>query len=325
MNLHLKGLAALLLLFGFSPQAGYALTPVPTGLPAQQAAAFRLRFATLTELKTRINLRIDILEAKCASVVEGSSLEGECASAQAEIRVDKSHYKEQSDTYERELAAAIDTELSVINNRVSKTRNELETLTPHLLGFQASVDEWVNLADEAREKARHTAKETVVTLLLEKLSLNNEAEVKLDENALRRINVLLRKQVFMDDLYAQVLTVKKLQSLKTDLAVINLLKTIQATLVLHSAIESEHREETLKALLKGIEIACQDPRVALLVADGEITIDAAYGWLAYKYAGDRVNQLLDLGEARFKSVKVLTTLYKTDIDNRKTLLATRGK
>jgi hypothetical protein len=47
--------------------------------------------------------------------------------------------------------------------------------------------------------------------------------------------------------------------------------------------------------------------------------------LSYKYAGDRVNQLLDLGEAQFKSVKVLTSMYKTDVDSRKTLLAARRK
>jgi hypothetical protein len=40
----------------------------------------------------------------------------------------------------------------------------------------------------------------------------------------------------------------------------------------------------LKSVLQGIEIAGKNPAITLLIADGEITIDAACGWLAHKEA-----------------------------------------
>ena len=126
----------------------------------------------------------------------------------------------------------------------------------------------------------------------------------------------------MNDLYAQVLTVESLDSLETDADVLNLLKRVKGALVLNSAIESKDREEVLKSVLQGIEIAGKNPAITLLIADGEITIDTACGWLAHKEARDRVNQLLNLGGAQFDAVKVLTALQKKDINNRKKLIAT---
>jgi vacuolar-type H+-ATPase subunit I/STV1 len=227
--------------------------------------------------------------------------------------------------YRKMTAVEIDAELDTINNRIAKTRSELEKLAPQLQGLQASIDEWMDLANDARDKARETAQETVATVLLEKLAMRNEAATKLDEESLTRINAILRKRVFMNDLYAQVLTTEKLASLKTDLDVINLLKGVQTSLALGSAIESKEREEVMKAVLEGIGIVNKDPAISLLIADGELTIDAAYGWLAHKEARDRVNQLLSLGEEQFRAVKGLTTLYKKDIDNRKKLIAARPK
>jgi hypothetical protein len=223
------------------------------------------------------------------------------------------------------LLTAIDTALVDIQQRLPKTRKELEQLTPQLLGFQAAVDEWLGLADDARNMARHSAKEQVTTLLLEMVGVKKESEIQLDEKALKKIDTLLRKRVFLDDHFAQVITTERLVSLRTDRDVINILKAVQAALVLHSAWDTRDREEVEKAVLKGIEVVSRDPRITLLIADGEITIDAAYGWLAHKVAEDRVNQLLNLGDTRFEAVRVLTALYNKDIDTRKALLAARPK
>jgi molecular chaperone GrpE (heat shock protein) len=313
------------MLLGFLPQQSYALTPVPDVLPAKQNAALKLHYSKLSEIKVALNSQIDQFTAKCSSVPEGSALENECAQEQSKLQVAKAKYKKDADTYERELVVAIDIELQAISNRIPKTRSELEKLTLQLQGFQASVDEWTNLAADARDKARQTAMENTATVLLDMLAYRNEAQTKLDEESLKRINAILRKRVFMDDLYAQVLTTERLDSLETDADVLNLVKRVKAALVLGSAIESKDREEALKSVLKGIEIAGKNPAITLLIADGEITIDAACGWLADNEAIDRVNQLLSLGEAQFDAVKVLTALYKKDIDNRKTLIAARPK
>jgi hypothetical protein len=325
MNSLVNNLAVLLVIFSCLSQRSYALTAVPDGLPAKQNAALKLRYSKLSEMKVTLNSRIDQFTAKCGRVPEGSALEKECTREQADLRVAKANYKKDADAYEGELKVAIDAELQAITSRVPKTRNELERLTAQLQGFQASVDEWTNLADDARKKARQTAMENVAAVLLEMLASRNEAETNLDEESLQRINAILRKRVFMDDLYAQVLTAERLDSLKSDADVLDLLKRVQATLVLDSAIESNDREEVLKSVLKGIEIVSKNPGITLLIADGEIAIDAACGWLAHKEALDRVNQLLSLGDQRFNAVKGLTALYKKDIDNRKKLIEGRPK
>jgi len=313
--------AILLALSSFLPVQSYALALVPDGLPATQNAAFKRRYSQLAQLKVTLNSQIDLFMAKCRSVPENSPMVDQCREEEAGLEVAKGHYKKDADAYEHELAAAIETELAVINNRIPQSRKALERLTPQLRGFQASLDEWTTLADDARIKARKTALETVASVLLEKLSMRHAEETQLNEESLKRINRLLRKRVFMDDLYRQVLTVEKLESLKTGGAVIELLKNVDRTLTLAGAVQSRDREEVLKTILMGIEIVNKDPRISLLIADGELTIDAAYGWLAHKEARDRLNQLLNLGEEQFKAVNELTALYKRDIDNRKRLLA----
>jgi hypothetical protein len=316
MNLRLLGWAIWLGLL-FLPLPAYAIKPVPNGLPGKQTAAFKLRAQQLAQVKTDLNLRIERFEQTCASVVQGSSLEAACTRDQADIRAAKAAYHQQEDTFDLDLEAAIKEELKVINNRIPKTRKELQNLTPQLLGFQDSVDEWLNKSEQARNTARNTVKESVVTLLLKKLSVAKKSEIKLDEGALSRINILLRKRVFIDDLYAQVLTLDNLRSLKTDLSVIRLLQRVQAAMVIHDAVESGDREETLRALLKVIEIACQDPKVTLLIVDGELAIDAAYGWLAHEYAA---NDLIQNGHRQpqhiARSVVMTRPAAATPIDNR---------
>jgi hypothetical protein len=324
--MQLKKLAILFILTGFGARQCCALTPVPDGLPAGQSAAFKLRYLKLTGMKDSLNSRIEQFKTKCGNVPEDKiQLVNECEREQAELNGAKANYYQDADAYEHDLAAAVSAELNIIASRVTKTRKELERVSSQLSGFQAAVEEWTNLAGDARNNARKAALESVASVLLERLSISNEMETQLDEESLKRINVLLRNRVFMDDLYAQVLTAEKIQSLKTELDFINLLKRIDGTMALAEAMESKERVEVLKVILKGIETVDKDPAVALLITDGEITIDAAYGWLANREAKDRINQLLNLNEDQFKAVKILTALYKRDIDNRRLLMAAHSE
>jgi hypothetical protein len=324
MQLRLKQLALAAVLQCLSLH-GYALSEVPAGLPPAVTAALQRQHLKVMKQREALNLRISKFETTCINVVVGSRKERECEVEQGTIKIEKMHYKTQSDAYELERTVAIDNEVKSISNRLAKTKKRLEELTGTLLGFQDSVDEWVNLANDARDKARHTALETTAKVLLEGLKTGKEAEVKLDEKALKRINLIMRKRVFMDDLFAKVVTTERLASLKTDLDTIKLLKDVQHGLILGTAMTSKDREEVMKGVLAGIELVNHDPRIALLIADGEITIDAAYGWLAHKLASDRINQLVSLGNARFNEVKGLTSFYKEDVDKRKALLAARTK
>lgn len=311
-----------------SPVQGQTLelAAIPEALPlAQRQALHQKRMELLRRWEDFLDRKARF-KREFQGTQEGTPPAEAAAKRKAILKAEADAIVDEADAFNgADLLTAIDTALAAIQQRLPQTRKELEQLTPQLLGFQASVDEWLGLADDAKEKARHSAREQVATLLLEMIGMKKESEIKLDEKALKKIDGLLRKRVFMDDRFAQVVTTERLLSLRTDLDVINLLKHVQSTLVISSAMKSRDREEVAKAVLKGIEIVGRDPRITLLIADGEITIDAAYGWLAHRVAGERVNQLLSLGERRFQAAKGLTALYKKDIETRKALLAARPK
>jgi len=323
MHIFLKGIFASLASFSFLLPNSYALTIVPEGLPPEQAAALRSTYSELAKAKAEINRRVDALEK--LTVVVGSQQEKDGIIEQGAIQKAKKAYQPKAETYERDLKLAIAKELKGIDGRIAKYRTRLKELTPKLLGFQDAVDVWVNQADAAREKARHSALEAVAKVLLASLGARKEHAIQLDENALKKINVIMRRRVFMDDLYAKVVTTERLVSLKSDLDVIHLIEEVQGGLVLAKTLGSKDREETAKALLQIIELVYRDPRVTLLIASGDIYIDAGCGWLTLKNSRERVNQLLDLGEDQFKEVNAITSHYKKDVDQRKLLQAASAK
>jgi len=314
----------LLLALGLAPLDSRAVTSVPNGLPARLKADLTARYQQLAQQHDALNQRINNFNVTYQDVPEGSTLAQQAVTEQAGIDADKARYRRATDAYEADLAAAVKQTLEALNGQIATTRIQLSRATQQLQGFQSSADEWINLGEDARQKARISARDTVASVLLAKLSASNESQTELDETSLKKIGQLLRNRVFMDDLYAQVLTAQHLDALKTDADVIKTLENVRGVVDL-SGSNLNDREEVLKAVLKGIELVDRDPRVALLIADGDITIDSAYGWLAAQEARNRVNQLLDLSGDQLKAVTVLSNLYEKEIKNRNSLMAALQK
>src|ERR1043165_6153124 len=132
MNARPKELALVLALSSFLPQPSDALALVPEGLPAKQNTEFKLRYSKLAQLKEALNSQIDLFMAKCRSVPENSSLVNRCRQEEVGLEAGKQHYKKDADAYDQELAAAIETELAVVNNRIPRSRQALERLTSRL-------------------------------------------------------------------------------------------------------------------------------------------------------------------------------------------------
>jgi hypothetical protein len=317
-------LLVLSVLLSDSPLYGRPPTPVPDGLTKDQKAEFMPHYLEFKRQYDELAERTKQFNAKYKNIPEDSPLLAEGKQQQALLNTDIANYKQGAQQYEADLAAVLKTRLASLDKQIPITKEQLVKATQQLKGFQESADEWITLADKARETARESAKNTLAAVLLEKLSANNESERALDEDSLKRINALLHDRVFMDDLYAQVLTVQKLDSLKTDASVIKILKTIKGTLDV-SNVDLKGREGILTAVLKGIELVNKDPKIALLIADGEIAIDSAYGWLAAKEARDRVNQLLNLSGDALKGVTAISNLYEAEIRDRRSLMAALQK
>src|SRR6266404_2561510 len=295
-------------------------TPVPDGLTKDQKAEFMPHYLEFKRQYDELAERTKQFNATYKNILEDSPLLTEGKRQQALLNTDIANYKQGAKQYEADLAAAVKTQLEALDKQIPKTKEQLAKATQQLQGFKESADEWITLAEEARKTARESAKNTLATVLLEKLAVNNESERALDEDSLKRINALLRDRVFMDDLYAQVLTARKLDALKTEGTFINILKDVKGTLDV-SNVNVRDREGILTAVLKGIELVNKDPKVALLIADGEIAIDSAYGWLAAKEARERVNQLLNLSGDALKGVTAISKLYETEVKNRRSLIA----
>ena len=232
-------------------------------------------------------------------------------------------------TARSKLSSEIQTKLSMIDQRIPNTRSQIEKYAERLKDFQESLDEWSALPSEARKKALEAAKETLATALLEGLTSRKEKAIELNEDALHNIKNLLRKRVQIDDLYAQVLTDREIDMLKTDRDILGLLNVVKDGLGATGKMPIKDREAAATVLLKTIGIVNTathgQPEIGLLIADGELAIADVYAWKAGVEARARIEQLLQLSDQRLVALKSLTNLYKVDIDNRNALRDLAGR
>jgi hypothetical protein len=312
-------LAILILAFSSAAQAQEkaAELPLPPAVAERLGAAkekLGRRYLALEEEKRQ-------LKADGTGVEKGSPKEQSLLQRKQAILARMATYKVDLEAYEADKALEL---------KIAATRKAIEHVAGRLEEYQASLDEWTELAQDARSKAREAAKKAAATVLLVKLESRVEArqakEVPLREDALARIRGLMDRKVLGEPHYSSLpglrdRTVEKLASLRSDADAVALLKLVKGGL--DSIPEGLGREELFSALLGLIGLVSRDPAIELLIADGELAIADVYLRKAVGKAAERIDQLVDLGDAQLRELKSLSDLYKEELQQRRTLAGAR--
>lgn len=324
-----RALWAGLLLLGVSSTVRAA--GLPAALSPEKARHFEAQKSKLDQRRLDIDRAVQSFNSQCGQVPENDTAQiQKCREWQKELLDRAREYQADLAAYKSELLDAIDEELAAIDQRLPKTRAEIEKVSDRLKGYQASLSEWAGLPVKARDKARETAKFTVATLLTQTLMMRKQKKIDLNKDMVKRIDGLMRRRILDEPNLLRLpgmreKTLERLLSLKSDQEALEILSAVQKGMQALTVQEIRNNEEMFTAMLRVIDLINRDPRIALLIADGEIWIDAAYGWWAGREAGERIDQLLDLGDQQLKGLKSLTDLYKSDIDKRTALLKEKTK
>ncbi|MBI3079360.1 MAG: hypothetical protein HYY85_20610 [Deltaproteobacteria bacterium] len=276
------------------------------------------------------------LNAECSRVpADDEARVQECRARQQRVLSRMRNYQRAAAEFKnrKERLEKIDAELVVVGQRIERTRREIERYSARLKDYQASLEEWAKLPLDARDKARHAAKEAAATVLLEKLAQRKEQAVALNEDALARVPTSywqhLRELPFTELVRRQKTLYDSVRSAKTEADVIAALSVFKDGVAALPAVPPREREEALTVILKVIgavnSTAIRNPAIGLLIADGELVIADLYAWMGGLEARRRINELLNLGDDHLKAIAALTTQYKSDIDARSRLAGERAK
>ena len=322
------------------------LAPVPDRLPAPVRQALEekrdeleARWASYEKKKADLQAefkgikkgddRIPMIQKRMAAIkAEGDMVVDEADAYHEKIRILVGH----SDIDARiakleltlkgaELKRALQGELEESVRRLEAAREKIKTSTVRLKGYPEAIEEWSALTDKAAEEARHAAWDAALTVLLERGAMKNEAAIEADLAILNRISKEYRS-VFAGKAVAPVVAenLAHLENWKQFWTLAGASK--DAAFALH---DLHDREKVLSVILRTIAMANQatfrDPRISLLIADGELVIANIYLVAAKATAHARVNQILDVEAGELKGLTSLTRHYKADIDRKNRLRA----
>ncbi len=311
---------------GVVPDWRARVEDVPSVLNKKAVETLQSQKNALDGARAEIDRDVKSLNTDCSHVqASDTTWMQECKKRQQELMRRIKDYESDLKTYKEHRAAAIDAELSELDRRISATKRAIQKFASGLKGYQDSLDEWTRLPLEARTNAHRAALDTCATVFLEKLAVKKEKAIELKQDELKNIERLLRERVRIDDLYNKAVIHDELQSLKTDASVLQLLSRIKDGVGAIPSGDAEKREAELSAVLKVIAIVNRDPKIRLLTSDGELVIADVYAYWSAAVARERIDQLLSLGDQQLSGLSALITAYKSDINNRKILLAARAK
>ncbi len=298
------------------PATAQVLMPadVPGLLPGAVRSQLTARHKDLLAELDVLTARTAAFNAEYANVVEGSPKVRQALKDQEDLRVLKEAYVAGVARFDTDVKAAVQRRVEELTQKSSRTLAEIKKTAAAMQGYQAALQKWATLPREAREKAHRTVATALASVLIEGLTARNEKAVELTNENLTKIMTYLSGLRTL-----RVRGLEELATLKTDADVLHLLKTVNEGLATTRDSETKDTDQALTIILRVTSLVNRDPKIGLLIAGGEIWIDAAYGWWIGKKASECVDQLLDLEDMQLRTLKALTTMYKSDIDDRNAL------
>ncbi|MFQ5912043.1 MAG: hypothetical protein ACE5JS_02565 [Nitrospinota bacterium] len=323
-------IAVLVLSFGVSAHAVEPIKPcaVPAGLAGPDRQRLTARYRKLNRRRRGLVARISAHNAKCRGLRSDQPARiARCEAARQPIEKEWADYEVKVKAYQAAQSRAIgnhrrtiESELTTLEKRIKRTKRQLLAYSKNPEQFEADLEDWANLAAGARKEALRAAKEAVVSVTLQHLSIQNQAAIELTEEQRRSVRKLLRSYGPILE-YARKFSAQRLAALKTDAAIVKNLSDIKTAADLSTSVylDPEDRDELLTAIAGILGVFVKDPRLGLIMTDVGIVTAAALGWTKGAISHARVKQLLALSEDMLRAVEVLSRLYRNDVDKRKAL------
>jgi hypothetical protein len=305
---------ALLVGFGSIPVAGQS----PQVVIDSQGEALEREYETLESGKKALNDDCGIVSSSNKAKLES------CAER-------KSLLLERIGKYQRDLASfirrkeeveLIQRELAPLDARLTQTRKTILQFEASLPGFQRSLEEWTQLDEEAKAKARRASIDGTITLVLERLTLHFEATAE-DAHQSQVALARWRNRRYISD-NEDVRARWRALDQQIDQAH-NQGDIVAAVTAFWHAVEAiRDRHEVERALLAVVgminAVWVRNSAIGLLLLDGELILTDAYTGTARFVAAKRVAQLAELSEDRLRGLQSLTSLYVKDVDRKHRLL-----
>ncbi|HUR38991.1 MAG TPA: hypothetical protein VM222_05835 [Planctomycetota bacterium] len=272
----------------------------------------RKRMAVIKKDGDAVVDEADAFNEKIRALVSHSQIDERIAKAKAELRGP-------------DLTQVLQAELEATTKRIESTKAQIQKAGARLRGYPEAIEEWSAMNDKAVEEAHHAAAEAAATVVLEKLSVDNDALIEKDVDVLTRVAKSYRS--ILSARAAAPIVWDNLGRLERNKDLLELAKATKDALFATGQIhEGLDREKTLSVLLKTLGMlnsaTVRDPRIGLLIADGELVIADVYLGAVKVVAHQRVNQILEVETSELKGLTSLTALYRADIDRRNRLRAT---
>jgi hypothetical protein len=332
------------------PAQELKLALVPDGLPALKKEALTEKRDELTSRWARYTQKKEDLRAEFKGITKDDPRAPEVRRRMAAIKAEGDAVVDDADAYNDkirallshseidariaktkaelrgpELTQALQAELDATTKRLEATKALILKSNARLQGYPEAIEEWSKMSDKAVEEAHHAAVEAAATLALEKLSVDNEKLIEADVDVLTRVATFYRSIPDMRNIAPIVWD--NLSRLERNKDILELAKATKDALFAGKAIhEGLDYEKTCSVLLKTLGMlnsaTVRDPRIGLLIADGELVIADVYLGAVKVVAHQRVNQILEVETGELKGLTSLTALYRADIDRRNRLRAT---
>lgn len=262
----------------------------------------------------------------------------ECRARHEDVARRIKKYQADENAFEERKARleSAETKMAALDRRIAETRKLLKGYSDNarLDQYDRSVEEWAELAEDARQKAWGAAIEGLLDVVLEHRLVLTEKKMELTKETVEKLTGMSR-QKFLSELERQASKVARTNlsidynALGDKQMVLKVLNVLKNGFVAAQHMEGREREDYYKICLKFLAIVntlyVSSPVIALAIADGEVVTAAAYGWTAWGFAKARIEQLVKVREEDFKAISKLTVLYRSEIDDRNDLLRERDQ
>jgi len=325
----------LLLVWGVSSGASeghYARRPCPVS--PEMTASVQGQFVKLSARANTLDSTVTAFNTKCnVDNPEGSSAERVCAEQEQQLRGDLDSQDKEVAAFNRQLASAYDSQAIVVSNRMAATSARMKAANNSSEDWQADMQEWMDMGANARRSAQVSATIESFGLIADAVALDAHESLAFSEDSIGRFekwyasyNLALPASQ-RDTVLARI---RLLKSRKQDAELLSLiLQLVGAHISPQQAIADDHYWEATGEVAVGTLRLAQtvmntDPRIRLIVAATQMSLDVGYGWTAILISNKRATQLIALQDDNLRAINALSHLYIDDVKKLKQIKAARA-
>jgi hypothetical protein len=327
--------AFLLLTWGVSWGAGgghYARRPCPVS--PEMTAGMQDQFARLSTRADTLDSTVVAFNAKCnVDNPEGSSAERTCAHQEKQIRGDLDRHDKDVAAFNQHLVSDYDSQSVLVSSRMAATAARMKVANTSSEDWQADTQEWMNMSAKARRNAQISATLEAFGLVADAAALDAHQSIAFSEDSIGRFEKWYASynQALPASQRATVLTrIRLLKSREQDAELLSLICQLVSTEISPKlAMDDDHYwEATGEAAVGTLRMAQAvmntDPRIKLIVAATQMSLDVSYGWTAVLLSRKRTEQLIALQDDNLKAINALSRLYIDDVKKLKELKTARA-